>query len=65
MLKPPQSKRIRECQASSNRAKRLDCVRFTAVFADTKHYPKKKTPCKPAAHKKLASMAIQSMLSDR
>jgi hypothetical protein len=42
VLKQPQSKRIRECQASSNRAKRLDCVRFTAAFADTKHYPKKK-----------------------
>jgi hypothetical protein len=32
-LKSPHSKRWRDLPASSNLAKRLDCVRFTAAFA--------------------------------
>jgi hypothetical protein len=31
-LKPPQSKRYRDCRTSPNLAKRLDCGRFTAAF---------------------------------
>ena len=31
-LKPPHSKRDRDCRASPNRAKRLDCGVFTAAF---------------------------------
>jgi hypothetical protein len=31
-LKPPQSKRYRDCRTSPNFAKRLDCGRFTAAF---------------------------------
>jgi hypothetical protein len=30
---PPQSKRWRDCRASSNFAKRLECERFTAAFS--------------------------------
>jgi hypothetical protein len=33
VLKPPHSRRWRECQTHSNRAKRLECGAFTAAFA--------------------------------
>jgi hypothetical protein len=32
VLKPPHSKRWRDCQASSDLAKRLECGAFTAAF---------------------------------
>jgi hypothetical protein len=32
VLKPPQSKRWRDCWSDSNFAKRLDCGAFTAAF---------------------------------
>ena len=32
VLKPPQSKRYRDCRELSNLAKRLDCGAFTAAF---------------------------------
>jgi hypothetical protein len=32
VLKTPQSKRYRDCQATTNLAKRLECGRFTAAL---------------------------------
>ena len=64
MLKPPHSKRWRDCHASPNLAKRLECGAFTAAFARaarprTNDKPRPRERARGLAHSKtLARMAM-------